>query len=100
MRLNIAAIFTAVGLGAASVILVYSPAALIPRAPYIAWISAFFSLAALAMILVLGLIEDFEDVDDTRLIHWRAVVLAFLTSAVACAAFIGFSALADYLDRP
>ena len=101
-RLNIAAIFIAVGLGALTVILL--PGALIPRPPYFHWIFVLFSLAALAMLFVLGLEDDFGEIDDTdgssdRPIHWRAVGLAFLTSTLASAVFIGATALVAYLDR-
>jgi len=100
-RLNIAAIFIAVALGALSVILLYDPAALMPRPPYFQWIFVLFSLAALGMILVLALEDDLEEIDasNDRLILWRAVGLAFLVSALASATFIGASALVDYLDR-
>jgi hypothetical protein len=100
-RLNIAAIFIAVGLGALTVILPYDAGALIPRPPYFHQFFALFSLAALAMILVLALEDDLEEIDGShdRLILWRAVALAFLMSALASATFIGASALVDYLDR-
>ena len=94
-RLNIAAIFIAVGLGALTVILLYDPGALVPRPPYYHWVFVLGSLAGLRMILVLGLEDDLEE----RSIQWRAVGLAFLVSALASATFIGASALVDYLDR-
>lgn len=102
--LNIAAIFIAVGLGAVTVALVYDPGVLIPRPPYIDWIFASLSLAALAMLFVLALEEELWDSDDTDgssdlTIHWRAVGLAYLTSVLASATFIGASAFVDYLDR-
>ena len=104
-RLNIAAIFIAVGLGALAVILLYDPAALIPRPPYFHWIFVLFSLAALGMILVLGLEEDLQEIDgtdgssDRPMLLWRAIGLAFLMSALASATFIGAAALVNYLDR-
>ncbi|HSF47697.1 MAG TPA: hypothetical protein VLA73_04980 [Burkholderiales bacterium] len=103
-RLNIAAIFIAVGLGALTVILVYDPGALIPRPPYFHWIFVLFSLAGLGMLFVLGREDDLLETDEAngssdRLIHWRAVGLAFLTSVLASAAFIGATALVEYLDR-
>ena len=104
LRLNIAAICIAVGLGAVAVILLYNPRALIPRPPYFDWIFLLFSLAALGMLFVFGIEEEFEETDDAvdpgdRRILWRAVVLAFVASALASATFIGTSALVDYLDR-
>ncbi|HEY7742468.1 MAG TPA: hypothetical protein VIA19_05410 [Burkholderiales bacterium] len=103
-RLNIAAIFIAVGLGALTVILVYDPGALIPRPPYFHWIFVLFSLAGLGMLFVLGLEDDLQETDEAngsgdRRIHWLAIGLAFLTSALASAVFIGASALVEYLDR-
>ena len=103
-RLNIAAIFLAVGLGALTVILPYDAGVLIPRRPYYHWIFAVASLAALAMLLVLGLGDDPEELEETaasggHFLHWRAVGLAFLAGAVATAAFIGATALVTYLDR-
>lgn len=104
VRLNVAAIFVAVGLGALVVTLLHDPEALIPRYPYIQWIFLASALAALGLILVLGLGDDLEEMEDTvrsgeHLIHWRAVGLAFLASAIASATFIAASALVDYLDR-
>lgn len=105
---QIAAIFIAVGLGALTVTLLHDPKALIPHPPYGPWILerifVLFSLAALGMLLVLGLEDDFDDADDTdgsydQAMIRRAVVLAYLISAFASAVFLGFSALVDYLDR-
>ena len=103
-RLNVAAIFIAVGLGAVTVGLVHDPGALVPRPPYVQWVFAFFAVAALGMILVLGLEDDFAAIDDAggasdRPIHWRAIALAYLTSVLASATFVGASALVTYLDR-
>ena len=101
--INIAAVFVAVGLGALTVILLHDPGALVPRPPYIQWVFALFALASLGMILVLGVVEDVEERDDEGSrgfpVHWRAVGLAYLTSALATATFIGASALVNYLDR-
>jgi hypothetical protein len=106
--LQIAAIFTAVGLGALSVTLVHDPVALIPHPPYGRWIVvrllALSSLAALGIILVVGVFDDHTDTDDAdgsldRAMFWRAVGLAFLVSALASATFVAVSALVDYLDR-
>src|SRR5262245_32128625 len=104
VRLNIAAIFVAVGLAAVIVTLLYDPAALIPRPPYIHWIFLAFSLAALGLLIVLGLGDDPEELEDTvraseHYIQWRAVGLAFLMSVIASATFIAVSALVNYLDR-
>lgn len=107
-RFQIAAIFIAVGLGALTVTLLHDPTALIPHPPYGPWILerifVLFSLAALGMLLVLDLEDDFEAADDTdgsydQAIIRRAVVLAFLISALASAVILGASALVDYLDR-
>lgn len=104
VRLNVTAVFVAVGLGAVIVTLLYDPAALIPRPPYVHWIFLAFSLAALALLIVLGLGDDPEELEDTvrsgeHFIHWRAVGLAFVVSALASATFIAASTLVDYLDR-
>jgi len=108
VRLEIAAVFIAVGLGALTVTLLYDPGALIPHPPYRDWIiGRMFALAALAclgMILLFGLEDELEDIDDTdgarnRPIHWFVIGLAFLISALASATFVAVSALVDYLDR-
>jgi uncharacterized membrane protein len=107
-RLEIAAIFIAVGLGALTVTLPYDPGALVPHPPYGNWIIgrvfALFSLAALGMILVLGLEDEFAETNDTddstdRPMNWFAIGLAFLISALGSVTFIAASALTDYLDR-
>ena len=66
--------------------------------------SAASPAAAGAVLLVLGLEDASDDADDRDgaydpAVFRRAVVLAFLLGAVASAAFIGASALVDYLDR-
>ena len=107
-RLEIAAVFIAVGLGALTVTLLYEPGALVPRPPFGSWIVgrvfALFSLAALGMILVLGLEDEFAETNDTddsptRPMNWFAIGLAFLISALASVTFIAASAFTDYLDR-
>jgi len=108
VRLEIAAVFIAVGLGALTVTLLHDPGALIPHPPYEDWIiGRMFALAALAclgMILLFGLEDELEDMDDTdyarhRPKHWFVIGLAFLISALASATFVAVSALVDYLDR-
>lgn len=107
-RFQIAAIFIAVGLGALTVTLLYDPAALIPRPPYGPWILerifVLASLAALGILLVLGVEDDFDYADDSdgsydpAMIR-RTVLVAYLTSVLVSATFLGVSALVDYLDR-
>ena len=108
VRLQIAAIFIAVGLGALTVTLLHDPTALLPHPPYGSWILerllVLASLAVLGMLLVFGVVDDRTDSDDAdgsldRGIFWRAVGLAFLISALASATFLAVSALVDYLDR-
>jgi hypothetical protein len=108
LRLQIAAIFLAVGLGALTVTLLRDPKALLPHPPIGSWIVerlfVLASLAALGMTLVLGILDDRSDDDDSdgaldRAMFWRAVALAFLISALASATFVAVSALVDYLDR-
>jgi hypothetical protein len=103
VRLQIAAIFIAVGLGALTVTLLYDPMALVPHPPYWSWvISRIFAIGALAMLgilLVLDVEDDLEAVGETGGLNWRAVVLACFVSALASATFIGAVALVDYLDR-
>ena len=107
MRLQIAAIFIAVYLGALAVTLLHDPMALVPQPPYGRWILvrllALCSLAVLGILLVFSVVDDRTDIDDAdgtpdRAIFWRAVGLAFLISALASATFIAVSALVDYLD--
>ena len=107
VRLQIAAIFIAVGLGALTVTLLHDPMALIPHPPYGRWIFVrllvLSSLAVLGILLVFGVVDDRTDIDDTdalydRAIFWRAVGLAFLISALASATFVAVSAFVDYLD--
>ena len=100
-RLEIAALFIAVGLGALTVTLLRDPGALVPHPPYWPWIiERLFllgALAALGMLLMFGL-EDDDDMPE-RPIRWRAIGLAFLVSVLASATFIAVSAFVDYLDR-
>lgn len=105
---QIAAIFIAVGLGALTVTLLHDHRALIPHPPYGPWILErilmLLPLAAVGILVVLGLEDDFDNGDDTDgsfdpAVIRRAVVLAYLISAFASAVFLGFSALVDYLDR-
>jgi len=107
IRLKIAAIFIAVGLGALTVTLLHDPMALIPHPPYVRWIFVrllvLSSLAVLGMLLVFGVVDDRTDIDDTdclqdRALFWRAVGLAFLISALASATFVAVSAFVDYLE--
>jgi hypothetical protein len=106
VRLQIAAIFIAVGLGALTVTLLHDPVALIPHPPYGRWIlvriAVLSSLAVLGLLLVLG--DDrplFDDTDDSgdRTMFWRAVGLAFLVGALASATFVAVVALVNHLDR-
>src|SRR5512138_1252215 len=108
IRLQIASIFIAVGLGALTVTLLYDPMVLVPRRPYGEWIFVrllvLCSLAALGLLLMFGVVDDRMDDDETdspldRAAYWRVVGLAFLISAIASATFIGVSAFVDYLDR-
>jgi hypothetical protein len=108
VRLQIAAIFIAVGLGALTVTLLHDPVALIPHPPYEPWLLVrlllLSSLAALGILLVVGVVDDRTDIEDTdgigdRARFWRVVGLAFLISALASATFVAVSAFVDYLDR-
>jgi hypothetical protein len=76
VRLQIAAIFVAVGLGALTVTLLHDPAVLIPHPPYGRWILvrllAVSSLAALGILLVFGVVDDRTDFDDTDGLRDRA----------------------------
>ena len=106
VRLLIAAIFIAVGLGALTVTLLHDPIALVPHPPYGRWIFVrlllLSSLAALGMLLVLGVVDECTEIDETDDLDpgtfWRVVGLAFLISALASASFVAVSALVDYLD--
>lgn len=108
VRLQIAAIFIAVGLGALAVTVLHDPTALVPRPPYGSWVlvrlMVLASLACLGMLLMLGVVDDGMDADEPdapldRAMFRRAVGLAFLTSVIASATFLAASALVDYLDR-
>jgi hypothetical protein len=106
VRLQIAAIFIAVALGALTVTLLHDPTVLVPHPPYGPWIFVrllqLSSLGALGMLLVFGVVDDRADLDEPEgappAIHWGVVGLAFLISALASATFIAASALVDYLD--
>ena len=107
VRLQVAAIFIAVGFGALTVALLHDPMALVPHPPYGRWILVrllvLSSLGVLGMLLVFGVVDDRADIDDTdgvgdRAIFWRAIGLAFLISALASATFVAVSALVDHLD--
>lgn len=107
-RVEIAAIFIAVGLGALMVTLLHDPSTLIPHPPYGEWIFVrllvLSSLAMLGTILVFGVVDEAGDLDDAdggrdRPIHWGVVGLAFLISVLACATFVAVSAFVDWLDR-
>ena len=108
VRLQIAAIFIAVGLGALTVTVVHDPTALVPRPLYGSWIvvrlMVLASLACFGMVLVLGVMDDRTDTDEPdaplpQAMFRRAVGLAFLASVIASATFVGASALVHYLDR-
>ena len=108
VRLEIAAVFLAVGLGALTVTLLHDPGALNPHPPYGSWIleRAFVlgSLASLGLLLVFGLEDDLAEIEENpdspgRPMHWGVIGLAFLISALASATFIGVAALLDYIDR-
>lgn len=106
-RLQIAATFLAVGLGALTVTLLHDPKALVPQPPYGPWIIprafALGALGCLGLLLVMDVGDDPWDLDEVdssdHPIHWGAVALAFLVSALACVTFIAASALTDCLDR-
>lgn len=107
-RLAITGIFSAVGLGALTVTLLRDPAALVPHPPYGPWIFArilaLCSIAALGLLLVLGVVDDLDVFDEAdrsldRAMAWRAIGLAFLISVLATATFVAVSALVNYLDR-
>jgi hypothetical protein len=109
VRLQIVAIFLAVGLGALTVTLLHDPMALVPHPPYGRWIFvrllALSSLAVLGMLLVFGIVDDRTDADDTgglrdRATFWRVIGLAFLISALASATFVAVSAFVDHLEAP
>jgi hypothetical protein len=105
VRLPIAAIFVAVGLGALTVTLLYDPMLLVPRPPYGRWIlvriPVLSTLAVLALLLVLGDDRPVFDDDDSwdSPMFWRAVGLAYLAGVVASATFVAVTALAEYLER-
>jgi hypothetical protein len=108
IRLLIAAIFIAVGLGALTVNLLHDPTALIPHPPYGRWIFVrllgLSSLAVLGMLLVFGVVDEgmgVEDIENSydHATFWRVAGIAFLISALATATFIAASAFVDYLDR-
>jgi hypothetical protein len=107
-RFQIVGIFIAPGLGGLTVTLLHDRQALIPHVPYGGWILARLfvvaSLASLGMVFVLGLEDGLADTDETdgspsRPVHWGVIGLAYMIGALASAAFIGASALVDYLDR-
>jgi hypothetical protein len=107
-RLRIASILIAVGLGSLTVILLHDPTVLVPHQPYGPWIFVrvlvLASLAALALILVMGVEDDLGIFDEAEIARdhatqWRAIALAFFVSALGTATCVAASAFVDYLDR-
>ena len=97
--LDLAIPFVGVGAGALTVVLVHSPKALIPRSPYWPWFFAVAALAALAMLLALGLEDGWAEDDEVDPAErWRAAAFAYLGGLVASVTFIATVALADRLD--
>ena len=97
--LDLAIPFVGVGAGALTIVLVHSPKAFIPRSPYWPWFFAVASLAALAMLLAVGLEDGWaedEAVDPAE--RWRAAALAYLAGLVASVTFVAVVALAARLD--
>jgi len=107
-RLEIAAIFIAVGLGALAVTVAHDWRVLVPHPPYGPWILvrvfALSSLSVLGTLLVFGVQDDLAVFDEGEtpqraIIHWNVIGIAFLISVLCTATFIAASALVDYLDR-
>lgn len=97
--LDLAIPFVGVGAGAATVVLIHSPKAIIPRAPYWPWVFAVAALAALAMLLALGLEDGWAEDDEVDPAERRrAAAFAYVAGLVAAVAFIATVALADRLD--
>ena len=97
--LDLAIPFVGVGAGALTVVLVHSPKALIPRSPYWPWLFAVAALAALAMLLAVGLEDGWAEDDEVDPAERRrAAALAYLAGLVASVTFIATVALDDLLD--
>jgi hypothetical protein len=77
----------------------HNPVALIPRPPYWPWLFATGALAALAMVLAVGLEEGWEEDDQVDLAErWRAAALAYLVGVVASTTFVVSVAIIDRLE--
>ena len=97
--LDLAIPFVGVGAGAVTVVLVHSPKTLIPRSPYWPWLFAVAALAALAMLLALGVEDGWAEDDEVDSAErWRAAAFAYVAGFVASVTFIATVALADHLD--
>jgi hypothetical protein len=91
--------FLGVGAGAVTVILFHNPVALLPRPPYWPWLFAAGALAALAMILAVGLEDGWEEddaVDPAE--RWRAAVAAYVVGVIASVAYLVSVALIRHLE--
>jgi len=86
---DLAVPFVGVGAGAVTVVLFHKPSALFPRPPYWPWLFTVGALAALAMVLALGLDDGWQDDDEVdRGERWRAAVFAYVAGFVASATFV------------
>ena len=97
--LDIAIPFVGVGAGVVTVVLFHNPKALIPRPPYTPLMFIVAAVAALALVLAMGLEDAWaEDDEVNHAERWRAIVLAYVVGAVASITFIAMVALLDRLD--
>ena len=88
-------------LGVATVVLIHSPGALIPRPPYWPWLMLLCTAAMFGLVLQLGVEDDLDDFDEgeLRVMRWKAAGLAYMVGIVASATFLVSVWLINRLDR-
>ena len=80
-------------------VLLYRPRALIPHPPYWPWFMAVGALCCLALILVMGTEDAWEEDDDVDPAErWRAVGMAYLGGVVAAATFAASGPVIRWLE--
>ena len=98
--IDLAIPFTGVLGGAATVVLLLNPKALMPNPPYWPWLMAVGALCCFALILAMGT-EDGWDEDDAAdpAERWRALGMAYLGGVVAAATFLASGPVIAWLEK-
>lgn len=76
----------AVPLGVVTVVLIHSPRALIPQAPYWPWLMVLSASALFGLVLQLGLEDGGDDLD--HVMRWKAAGLAYVLGVLASVTFL------------